>query len=823
MGNENNRAGRLRPEARPVAWLWLDESQQAAFKKVASFLADAVERIDRAASMRERTVRWLSDRWNQTVFLSGGRGTGKTTVLTSLVQTSMEVREAQNLSRELGENEAQVLRKRVVWLEPLDLEPLPSSLNILAAILARLEDATQEFLGNTSVETPRKAPGLLDVGSGFQAAMTKLQRLHTRIAFAWDGNLDQRAGQLDLDTYAVEVKRTEHARLRLNHEMSETLEELAKTCFSSRTAYSPLFVLPIDDFDLNPQLAVTLLRILRMISVPRLFALVLGDIRVAEELFKIKFAAEFDKAGATSRQLPVDDLHLKIVVNQVAANALRKLLPTHQRIALTGMMLPEALKFRPLGELDAALLIRLLTRIQIAIPVSAPQTTVSNLFQFLFPDAVEKLITEIEENERRPKEPGSVRSTDDFPDPQKKQRELLDQISRGAYAGLALFAESTPRHLSDVWLLLEELAIQDEERTADVSDFMVDYALSRIGEDTSLPIDLRERLRQGGFRRQSDGHWEPVDLPLVLAPAPTAERKIEEISASSDDPSTRGWLWLRDIRSWKFSVVAEGQNRLQYPLGDALGAALMIAHDLIMLRSGSHSNTLPPSFLQQELCFRQVFESSAGVQWGDNPSMRIPWPGPLCSSLWRWDRFLKLWSTWIPPETRKLTMTDAEMIAYGWLNSGTEIAGGGPPSPQVNRQNFSPLNKTAWENLGKRVEGLVASSSEEAQRWLHNLSLLMMPESGMVFLTNRKIWSDRVRLWWEGEGRPQAIKQDRMLRLRRLESKKELVEQLRKGEPVGCVSYGNAGVFTPEMNDIFPEKETELMERQQRQMLLSSE
>jgi hypothetical protein len=45
---------------------------------------------------------------------------------------------------------------------------------------------------------------------------------------------------------------------------------------------NPLFVLPIDDLDLNPTACLAVLNLLRVVSVPRLFTVVLGDLEVAE-------------------------------------------------------------------------------------------------------------------------------------------------------------------------------------------------------------------------------------------------------------------------------------------------------------------------------------------------------------------------------------------------------------------------------------------------------------------------------------------------------------------------------------------------------------
>ena len=79
--------------------------------------------------------------------------------------------------------------------------------------------------------------------------------------------------------------RTERARLSLYDNLDMVLDKLARSTFKN-----PLFILPVDDFDLNPPACVGFLRLLRMMSVPRLFTLVLGDVHVAETVFNLKLS-----------------------------------------------------------------------------------------------------------------------------------------------------------------------------------------------------------------------------------------------------------------------------------------------------------------------------------------------------------------------------------------------------------------------------------------------------------------------------------------------------------------------------------------------------
>src|SRR5262245_19585149 len=123
----------LRPEARTVEWRWLDAAQRELFRQVVKMITEAIDTLPDLSQRRDprRDVTgWLSrDRASRMVFLSGGRGMGKTTVLLSLIKASTEdttstVRETFPEDVHYGIN---LMRERVIWLEPIDMEPMPQS------------------------------------------------------------------------------------------------------------------------------------------------------------------------------------------------------------------------------------------------------------------------------------------------------------------------------------------------------------------------------------------------------------------------------------------------------------------------------------------------------------------------------------------------------------------------------------------------------------------------------------------------------------------------------------------------------------------------
>ena len=313
-------------------------------------------------------------------FSNGDRAVGKTTVLLSLIHacTSPEVsavdtgrvRKSQPNPEENGASPehrdkpmAEIrerlssLRGRVVWLEPIDMARLPGPTNLLAAILARIEVAARPWVFPEARDRGEGDHGDRRFGmlGGYPEALDplqKLQRLQTRVAVAWDGNLTERRGQLDPDSYAVELMRAELDRMSFDRTLSEVLDTLASCVFRGSVVRDPLFVITFDDVHLNPVRCLDTLKLLQLIAVPRFFAIVLGDIRIVEMLVNLKYSGDF--AGVLDHRARLNPLSMPFKaiasrVGPVAANALRKLLPPAQRIRLEGMTRADALNFQPIG------------------------------------------------------------------------------------------------------------------------------------------------------------------------------------------------------------------------------------------------------------------------------------------------------------------------------------------------------------------------------------------------------------------------------------------------------------------------------------------
>lgn len=353
-------ATRLRPEARPASYERLDADQRRGFDRLVDLLSAAVAEIDRlprSAESRRETSRPTGPmlehaRSSRTVLISGGRGTGKSTLMLSLISAVREPPPAHDtgVSPAPPRTMLQALNRRVVWLETLDLEPLPEGTSLLGAILARIEAAAGEYLRprlGDAESTVASPPLLMSRDSTEHVAMRELIRLQTAVATSVDGNLRARAGSLDPDSFAVEARKAERGRLGLNRSFADCLALLAEAVTRTTGGLDgvPLFVLPIDDLDLNPSACVTLLELLRAVHSPHLLVLMAADEALLDTVLRLKYKREFRAAGGQA-DLDEDE---KTQALDLAAHAKRKHIPQTQHIRLLSLGGREALGFVPLG------------------------------------------------------------------------------------------------------------------------------------------------------------------------------------------------------------------------------------------------------------------------------------------------------------------------------------------------------------------------------------------------------------------------------------------------------------------------------------------
>lgn len=551
--NANNS---LRPEAGPLPYWKHHKRAKDALNFIIRILKGAAEGVEGNTAIG-RDLSIDTNRASRIFFVSGEPGSGKSTLyLTLEAMLNSEIngyQEGYHSKYNAQINLAGL--KNVRWLDTLDLEVAgDEGENLLAGVLVRLFRKLDESKPIHSKDC--------------EDAIKKLEELATDIGIAWEGNLQARAGNLDPDTYSAEVIRTQGARLRINKRLQEALDELAKEkCYgcSSET----LFILPVDDFYLKPAASLELLRLLRMISIPRLFFLVMGDIKTVEALFVEKSLADWTGVGGTrlfaARTERLDDALTR--ASELRARYLRKLLPPGQRTTIEPMDWYEALNFE-LGHpnrnlADTEILEELLVKVKLDRPWNESESDdgtdkFGSLLAFLVSPSLHPII----EGEKLKREKRAKRDAG-------AEKESKEQIAlrkhRSAYTALQIL-DATPREMMDLGFALREVIRRRQElkdlkeeagETEDNDRIPVLLSCVRdlvdlVREEQSFTNDKGQKVLGGILPTR---HYSPEDINFEmdrLSLKPSARIWKPQTLATGEDQ-----LWIRNHRSWDLLVNSE--------------------------------------------------------------------------------------------------------------------------------------------------------------------------------------------------------------------------------------------------------------------------
>ena len=502
----NNRNFALRPEAGPVPYSSLTESQKTVLKKLVEALREA-QSLAEESQGQGRNDEVDPDRVSRIFFVSGEPGSGKSTLYLALQDVlggstfSQGAQPKYKLSKEdrkqydkecggLGP-----LKQSTRWLEQIDLEvAVEEGENLLAAVLVRISRALNSDSGRANQDCRK--------------AMEQLEELANDIGIAWDGNLQARAAHLDPSSYSQEVMSAQRARLGTNQRIREALGTLSNEgCYGCQP--DTLFVLPIDDFYLKPGVSLDLLRLLRMISIPRLFFLIMGEQKNMEALFFEKALADWTAVAGPRVFAALDERRKSEVLSrarEMSARYFRKLLPIGQRATIETMNWKEALKYKPsINTLqNVPTLSSLLSHVQLDTSDAGEATC---LLDFLLPKKMRE----------------SIADTDNGKEPTIRQ--LYDEH----YSAIHIL-EAMPREVMDLWMCFRQYTIDDNSSNGNVSvlrEKSIPKYLEIIGEITLVNIeeqnflnDQRQDMLRSAFPTGFDtGPVESNKFHLSMRPA----------------------------------------------------------------------------------------------------------------------------------------------------------------------------------------------------------------------------------------------------------------------------------------------------------------
>lgn len=536
--SNNNPEYSLRPEASPIPY-WKHHKRA---KEAINFIIQGLKAAANNVEVGKGVDTVDTNRASRIIFVSGEPGSGKSSLyLTLRAMLSSKEKGKYQLGYKGGLNELEGVR----WLDALDLEVASDEgENLLAAVLVRLIEVltNRDTVSNTVHSKP------------CDDAIKDLEELATDIGIAWEGNLHARAGALDPDTYSEEVMRAQRARLRVNERLREALDKLADNdCHGcgKRT----LFVLPVDDLYLKPDVSLQLLRLLRMISIPRLFFLIMGDIKTVEALFIEKSLADWTGVAGTrlfaARSERLDGALTR--ARELRARYLRKLLPPLQRTTIEPMDWYEALDFEP-GRHDASVdpLEEFLADVKLDKPhrsESAAEEKAESLLMFLIspPLHASKDDRQKEREERQKRAKGEK----DEKEETVEERDL--KKLRSAYTALQIL-DAPPREMMDLGSALGAVIsseIVDNDKTPLLLSSVMDMA-NLVREEQSFLSQKAQEVLDGILPTRSYGYAEDLNLGMDRLCLRPSHRTWKEQKPAS--------LWIRDHRSWDMRVNSKFIN-----------------------------------------------------------------------------------------------------------------------------------------------------------------------------------------------------------------------------------------------------------------------
>src|SRR5262249_55790927 len=158
-------------------------------------------------------------------FLLGSRGTGKTTVMASLyeatraIEGSVQGTEWRQVERKEVRDDLQGIASRLQWLEPLDMETVDESTNLLSAILVCVD----QLFTNRGLQDGETFSDLLDDDGD---ALLMLQQMERKIAMAWTTAGPQTLRSADLEMVALDSLKLENTRLGLTDGLYKVFDAL---------------------------------------------------------------------------------------------------------------------------------------------------------------------------------------------------------------------------------------------------------------------------------------------------------------------------------------------------------------------------------------------------------------------------------------------------------------------------------------------------------------------------------------------------------------------------------------------------------------------
>jgi len=650
----------------------------------------------------------------------GARGTGKTTVLLSAREAVRRPEEDQGYqgffhadanARDPLEEEARACALRlkedqhIVWLDPLDLEPLQPTANLLTTLLTRVRKALDAR--GDGRESTRSSSIFEESAADARQQFTDLINDATLM---WE-EIDEP------DTRNTAIRQRAAAeiytdfRARFIRAMDALSQKLALRQSHDQGC---AIILPIDNIDRSPEHLKDIVKLAQMVAHPCLWLVMAGDRVEVEGFLERAYWKELilggvgadarGKAGQTG-----EDESLGMARRQAHAVG-QKVWPPSHRIEVDAVGPEETLCFKPPGEAGAARTIRELLK-AVEVPCFISDKSGAHSFEFI--DLFENAVT--------------ASSGKDSPDPRTlagrhalclSARDVLDlwQLANGVAAD--------PN--SDGAVMIARTMLRSAAAASNLSSRMVqhlqDETIQRDAKGRTLLNLARTNIEAWGLLSVASTTTEPAesDLPDGLAIRSSLQvrrsREMRLYMTFNDLKLTElaaGWLAiLHDVLVFVPELAVLGKARIKVRLVEA-------SHEIVAVVDGVR------------LCGRAV----------------RPWPAPDFSTFDAHENFWRHWGSFQAEELAACATEGcpghacATLQLRAWLRCALRVFEDcGPPR---RRATLANNERGAFDRVFDEAAGLYSKIKDEgrleleARTHFESIALCEWLESQLPLLLTR--------------------------------------------------------------------------------------
>ena len=540
----------------------------------------------------------------------GARGTGKTTVLlnaqraicrkcsknffyeanSSSSDTKTKEQDRRQKIKENARKIADDLRKEgLVWLEILNLEPLPSEANLLTVLLTQVRNALHSHFDKRQSERRSIFEEEAD------SARQQLNALINDATLRWQNITEQ-------DTRSISNRQVKAAEIYADFQgkFKKAMDKLAEELREVHSLENrPSIVLPIDNIDRSTEHLQAIIKLAQLVSHPNLWLVMAGDRVEVETFLERAYWKELirssDGAGAQGKMDSGGEDEALLMARRQANATAQKLWPANHRIEVNLVRPDETLKFinEHHSDGDKNVTIKDLFE-QIKIPTTVEQRDISqdnqignvtllDLFdvsdKFIEQTFVDLILVEQTVSPQIFLEHINV-----------EQKFVKPNLTRAAHQGLLLPARS----VVDLWQLLDGLVDDISSGGKDFKAEKVARTMLRTAIASSdMPNGIAQKLQYDIIRRGENGGTQlyfskdMTSLEVIFMKSANHDFEYQLIPVIPGTVLIKSRLHsqiaINNIEDIVLSLKQGKKTKQLIQLRPLVAAWVMILHDILML------------------------------------------------------------------------------------------------------------------------------------------------------------------------------------------------------------------------------------------------